>query len=362
MNVNDSALQRLANQSISPSRFSSPHDVVAWFGAMQAQDFAAAKWALGLRLTHATAESVEEAFNQGEILRTHVMRPTWHFVAPEDIRWLLALTAPRVHAFNGSSYQRSGLDKAIFQRSNAILEKALQGGKQLTRTELDTILQQAGIPTQNLGLAYTLMQAELDGIICSGPRRGKQFTYMLLDERVPKTKVLDRDDALAALTKRYFFSHGPAQIQDLVWWSGLTTTDAKRGIELNEDHITSEVIDGKTYWFKSLQESDATSQTVFLLPAFDEYFVAYKDRSAILDPKYAKHLNAGGGMVNGSLVVRGKMVGGWKRTFQNNGVVISVELYEKIAAVHKRGIKEAAKRYGQFLNLPIRLTELERYR
>lgn len=363
VNVIDIALQRLDSQSISPPRFSSSHEVVAWFGAMQAQDFAAAKWAVGLRLTHATDESIEEAFNKGEILRTHVMRPTWHFVTPEDIRWLLALTAPRVHAFNGSFYRRSGLDKAIFHRSNAILEKALQGGRQLTRTEIDSELRQAGIPTQNMGLSYTLMQAELDGIICSGPRRGKQFTYMLLKERVPKTKVLDRDDALATLTKRYFFSHGPAQIQDFVWWSGLTTTDAKQGLELNKAHLTSETIDGKTYWFtESFQPPDKTLKTVFLLPGFDEYFIAYKDRGAILDPKHAKHLNLGGGMLNGALVVDGRMVGGWKRTFTNHGVVISVEFYEKIAAAHKKELQAVAASYGKFLNLPVNLIERARQR
>jgi DNA glycosylase AlkZ-like len=362
MKSGDIAHQRLANQSISTKRFTNSGDLVAWFGAMQAQDFAAAKWAIGLRLTQATEASIEEAFNTGEILRTHVMRPTWHFVAPQDIRWLLALTAPRVHAFNGSYYRRSGLDKTIFKRSNAVLEKALQGGKQLTRSELDTVLQKAGIPTLNLGLSYTLMQAELDGVICSGPRRGKQFTYMLLEERVPKAKVLDREEALATLTKRYFCSHGPAQIQDFVWWSGLTTTDAKRGLELNKAHLTSEVIDGKTYWFsKSLEPSDDL-QAVFLLPGFDEYFIAYRDRRAILDPKYAKHLNQGGGMVNGALIVKGKMVGGWKRTFKNNQVIISVELYEKIPPAHKRAINAAATSYGRFLNLPVRLTDRGRER
>ncbi len=357
MNNTDIALLRLPSQSISPSRFASVRDVVAWFGAMQAQDFAAAKWAVGLRMTHATDESIEEAFNKGEILRTHVMRPTWHFVASEDIRWLLALTAQRVQAFNGYYYRRSGLDKAIFRRSNAVLEKALRGGKQLTRAELDTRLKQAGIPTQDLGLSFTLMQAELNGVICSGPRRGKQFTYMLLDERAPKTEVSDRDEALATLTRRYFSSHGPAQIPDFVWWSGLTTADAKQGLEMNTAHLTSETIDGKTYWFsKSVDPSDAAEQSVFLIPGFDEYFIAYKDRAAILDPKYAKHLNLGGGMINGAVVARGKMVGRWKRTFNSKGVNISVKFYEKIASTVRAKVKEPAKSYGTFLHLPCQLT------
>jgi DNA glycosylase AlkZ-like len=348
------AQERLYQQSISDNRFKKPSDVVAWFGAVQAQDFAAAKWALGLRMRTATDQIIEAAFDKGEILRTHVMRPTWHFVTPEDIRWLLALTAPRVHAFNGYQYRRSGLGKAVFKRSNTVIEKALAGGKQLTRQELDRILRQAGIPTENLGLSYTLMQAELDGIICSGPRRGKQFTYMLLDERVPKVEVFDRDQALATLTMRYFSSHGPAQLQDLVWWSGLTTAQVKRGLEMNKAHLAQEVVDGKSYWFtKSTRTERAKPQQVFLLPGFDEYFIAYKDRTAILDPEYSKHLNQGGGMVNGAVVVGGKMVGGWKRVLKSNGVNVSVQCFETIADAQSRGIKAAVDRYAAFLDLPI---------
>lgn len=355
MNVREIAEQRLDDQSISRKRFTTPGDLVAWFGAMQAQDFAAAKWAVGLRLTRATDLSVEQAFNQGEILRTHVMRPTWHFVTPADIRWLLALTGPRVHAFNGSYYRRSGLDKSIFRRSNAVLEKALEGGQALTRGALDQELQRAGIPVHDMGLSYTMMQAELDGILCSGPRRGKQFTYMLLEERVPKTKKLDRDEALATLTKRYFFSHGPAQVRDFVWWTGLTTADARRGLALNQPHLTSEEIDGKTYWFSTSLETVKHRRHAFLLPGFDEYFIAYSDRSAILDPHFAKHLNLGGGMINGALVVEGKMVGGWKRTFNSDGVAVTIKLFEKIAPAHKRDLQAAVTSYGKFHNLPVRV-------
>jgi hypothetical protein len=350
--------KRIHNQSISDNRFKKPSEVVAWFGAVQAQDFAAAKWALGLRMRNATDRSIEEAFNKGEILRTHVMRPTWHFVTPEDIRWLLALTAARVHAFNGYQYRRSGLDKAVFKGSNSIIEKALLGGKKLTREEIDRALRQAGVPTENLGLSYTLMQAELDGIICSGPRRGKQFTYMLLDERVPKFEIIDRDEALAALTKRYFSSHGPAQLQDYVWWSGLTAAEAKRGLEMNKSHLNRQVIDDKMYWFpKSPRTTRAKPQQVFLLPGFDEYFIAYRDRTAILDPKHSKHLNLGGGMVNGAVVVDGKMVGGWKRVLKSSGVIVSVKCFERITDAQSQGIKAAIDRYAKFLDLPILSTE-----
>ena len=356
MDMLDIARRRVRNQLVGNSRFSKPAEVVAWFGAVQAQDFAAARWALGLRMRKASDDGMEDAFNRGEVLRTHVMRPTWHFVAPEDIRWLLALTADRVHAFNGRVYRRSGMDRAIFQRGNVAIEKALRGGNALTRDELQQVLMRAGINTALTGLAYAMMQAELDGVICSGPRRGKQFTYMLLDERVPPAKAIERDEALASLTRRYFSSHGPAQVQDFVWWSGLTSTDARRGLDMNKAHLRSETIEGKTHWFTERSKaSTGAPPNVWLAPGFDEYFIAYRDRSAVLRPEYSKHLNLGGGMLNGAVVVDGQMVGGWKRVLQKDGVVVAVRLFEEISRAQEDGIEAAAQGYGKFLKRPITL-------
>ena len=171
---------RLANQRLSASSFRSPVEVVSWLGAVQAQDYAGAKWALSLRANGISDAQIEQACTDGSILRTHLLRPTWHFVAPDDIRWMLKLTAPRVHAASAFMYRQSGLDKAIFKKSNTIIEKSLRGGRQLTRTELASALDQAGIPAEGFHLGYLMMYAELEGIICSGARRGKQFTYALL--------------------------------------------------------------------------------------------------------------------------------------------------------------------------------------
>src|SRR5713226_2242979 len=224
----DIAHRRLHNQLITRPMFEKPDDVVKWLGAVQAQDYAGAKWALGLRMQGVTDDVIEQAFADGAIIRTHVMRPTWHFVAPADIRWMLALTAPRINAYYNRKLE---LDDAVFRHSNAVLAKALQGGKQLTRSELASVLQLAGIAADNLlRSTYIIMRAELDGIVCSGARRGKQFTYALLDERVPQTRNLDRDEALAEFARRYFTSHGPATLQDFVWWSGLAAADAKAGL------------------------------------------------------------------------------------------------------------------------------------
>src|SRR5579884_4270870 len=247
------AQQRLYNQLITRQNersFDTPEAVVQWLGAVQAQDYGAAKWAVGLRLPGATDDDIEQAMADGAILRTHILRPTWHFVSPADIRWLLALTAPRVHAANAPWYRKLELDDAIVKQSNDALTNALQGGKQLTRDELASALQQAGIATEGeQRVSNIMMRAELDGVICSGARRGKQFTYALLAERAPQARALDRDKALAELTLRYFSSHGPATAQDFVWWSGLTIVDAKAGLAMATSYLQQETINGQTYWF-----------------------------------------------------------------------------------------------------------------
>ncbi len=229
----DIAHQRLHNQMISQRTLTQPADVVQALGAVQAQDYEGAKWAVAQRTKDLTDAAFEQAFTAGAILRTHVLRPTWHFVTPTDIRWMLALTAQRVHAALNYHNRKLALDNALFAQSNAVLIKALQSGQQLTRTELGAFLQQADIATDDLlRLGHILIHAELEGIVCSGARRGKQFTYALLDERAPQAKTLARDEALAELAKRYFTSHGPATLKDYVWWSGLTVADAKAGIEM----------------------------------------------------------------------------------------------------------------------------------
>jgi hypothetical protein len=350
----DIPLTRLKNQQLASPTFEKPEDVISWFGAIQAQDFPAAKWAIALRCKNATDESIEQSFNNGTILRTHVMRPTWHFVTPSDIRWLLALTAHRVKRFNGYYYRQTGLDKSIFIKSNQIITNALQDGKQLTRSELKIKLVEANIPTENLGLSYTIMQAELDGLICSGPKKNKQLTYMLLDERVPQTEILSTEEALAELTKRYFQSHGPAHIRDFSWWSGMTLTDAKKGIALLDTQLLKEERDGKIYFSLETKKANQT-ETAFLIPGFDEYFIAYTDRSDVLDKNYAKELNQGGGMINGAVVVNGRMVGGWKRIFEKKSVVVSIKLFEKITYKQKTLLTQQAEHFGVFLAMPLRI-------
>ncbi len=351
------AHNRLHNQHISHQTFEQAGDVVSCLCAVQAQDYTAAKWALGLRMQNATDEIIEQAFNEGSILRTHVLRPTWHFVLPADIRWMLALTAPRIIAASAYYYRILGLDDAVFAHTNAVLAETLQGGKQLTRTELASELQQAGIATDNLQrLGQITMRAELDGIICSGARRGKQFTYALLDERAPHARTLDRDEALAELASRYFKSHGPATLQDFVWWSGLTVADARTGLDIVTPQLIHEVVDGQAYWrSSSLPPANEPSQTIHLLPNYDEYTVGYTDRSAISNMLDAEKFDTRGDILNPVIVLHGLVIGTWKRTMKKDSVLLTPNLFTTLTKGEIRALAASAEQYSAFLEMPVNI-------
>jgi hypothetical protein len=348
------AHQRLANQRIAADPFEQPAEVVHWLGAVQAQDFAGAKWALGLRMRAATDEIVEQAFTQGAILRTHLLRPTWHFVTPADIHWMLALTAPRVHALNAPYYRKLELGQDLFQRSTTALTQALQGGNQLTRDELRAILAQAGIATAGeLRMSYILMRAELDGVICSGSRRGKQFTYALLSERAPQVRRLEHDHALAELARRFFLSRGPASVHDFARWSGLTVTDARAGLEAIKSQLQLEQVDGQSYWRSpSTPAAPDRAPKAVLLSIFDEYISGYKDRSAVVEANYGAKLQSLGNALTAIVVVDGQVVGTWKRTLKKDAVVVETDIFAALTTAQSQAVTAAIDQYAVFLQLP----------
>ena len=356
----DLVRRRLANQNLAASTLGSPADVVAWFGAVQAQEYPAARWALGLRARALTDRLVAQAFDAGEILRTHAMRPTWHFVARDDIRWLQMLTGPRVQALNAYYARKNELDAKTVARSCTVIERALAGGHQRTRTELAAVLGKAGIQAEGQRLAYLMMSAELDQLICSGPRRGKQFTYALLEERAPKAPRLQRDEALLELTRRYFTSHGPATLRDYVWWSGLTMADARRGVEIAGRALVQEMFVDVPHWsaasapaFTRRSLGGGGRSSAYLLPIYDEYLIAYKDRGAVTDPASAGRRSA---TIDGYahwLVVDGRFVGTWRRAETTTGVEVSVTPHRSLTVADRKAIAVAATRYSAFLETPV---------
>lgn len=354
----DIARWRLAHQQLLTPILTQPGEVVRRLGAVQAQDYAGAKWAVGMRARGAVDAVVEQALSDGSIVRTHVLRPTWHFVTPADIRWMLALTAPRVKAAMAHYDRQLGLDAAVFRRSHAALTRALRDGRQLTRAELAHVLRRGRVDvTGSQRLGHVLMRAELEGLVCSGARRGKQATYALLEERVPPAAPLDRDAALLELTGRYFATRGPATAQDFAWWSGLTLADARRGVEIAGRRLEREVIGDETYWLaRSARSPRKRSRTAHLLPNYDEYFIGFKNRSAI-----GKRLNSTDIVMGRDaltphvIVVDGQLVGGWKRTLTKTAVVVELRVRADLRASEKQAVVVAAQAFGDFLELPVEL-------
>jgi hypothetical protein len=355
--MNDVATRRLQAQRLTGEPFATAQEAVGWLGAVQSQDYAGAKWALGMRTRGLTDADLDRLFDAGAVLRTHVMRPTWHFVLPRDVRWLLELTAPRVRASMAATDSRLGIDAAFRRRSQAVLEAALRDGTYLTRSELAEALERAGITTAGQHLTHLVMHAELDSVIVSGPRRGRQFTYALLDERAPDARRLDRDEALAELARRYFTSHGPALLADFTWWSGLTMAEARRGVDLAGAALAGEVVDDRRYWRGAHDPPPPNGHpAAHLLPNYDEFLVAYRDRSDALHPGLDTSPLPRESVLANVVLVDGLVRCGWRRRPARGGVVVEVGPLGARDPALEAAVARAAEDYGRFVGAPAHLT------
>lgn len=348
------AHQRLYNQHISQTTFDQPGQVAAWMGAMQAQDYASAKCAVGLRCRGATDASIEAAIAGRTLLRTWLLRGTLHFVAAGDVRWMLALIAPRLIASSTRRNRELELDQATYTHGFEVLVRILEGGNRATRTELMSSFEQAGLSPKGQRGYHILAHAALEGLICFGPQQGKQQTFVLLDEWAPTAKRIERDEALAELAGRYFASHGPATLQDFTWWSGLAAAEARTGLELVKNRLQAVPLGDQTYWLtEGSAFPTAPSPTVHLLPAFDEYFLGYTHRDAILNPRYDKRVVSGNGVFRPILVIDGQVVGVWNRQVKKGSVIITPGPFTALSHAEDQAVVEAANRYGAFLGLPV---------
>lgn len=351
MNLPQIARYRIINQQLADTNLRSPAEMVQWFGAVQAQEYAQTKWGLGLRLKNLKDSDIEKDFEEGKIIRTHVLRPTWHFVSAQDILWILKLSSPRVNAVNAYMYRKLELNDSIFKRCNDILVKTLQGGKQLTRGAINKEFQKNKIIASGHRLSYIMMYAELAAIICSGPRLGNQFTYALLEERVKAPKLLSADEALAELTSRYFYSRGPATVKDYSTWSGLTMADCKKGLEATKSKFDREIIEGNEYYFWGNNFSNKYfPHEIYLLPVYDEFIMGYKDRSAISEfisgLKDSPEIS-----YNCMIVFEGQIIGTWKRTLSKKSIEIEFDFFVSLTETFEKALGKAIERIEEFMSL-----------
>ena len=364
--VTDLVARRLRVHHLVGEPFESPVEAVGWFGAVQSQDYPAAKWALGQRIRGAVESDIDKAFDRGDILRTHVLRPTWHFVLPRDIRWIQELTSPRVMAGLAGRHRQLELDDRTVARAIDMMGGALAGSKFMTRTELGEVVTAAGIAVDGQRLPHLIASAEHANVITSGPRRGKQFTYALFDERARNPRALDREEALKRLAITYFRSHGPAQLKDFAWWSGLTTQEIRKGVHLAGNALQHEEIDGNDHWSGADHTGrDRPGSAAHLLPNFDEYTVAYRDRSALLDPKipfdaasfaYYRDASPMGGILSNVVTIGGRVRGAWSRTITPGLVKVDVKWLAPMSRSEAAAVGRAAARLGRFLATPVELT------
>jgi len=351
MTIKDIASIRLQSQQLNGNSFEKPEELVQWMGAMQAQDYSMSKWAVGIRIPGTTDEAIDKAISEGKIIRTHVLRPTWHLTSPKDIHWMLQLTAPHIKPLTKSRDKELELTEKIYTKSNGIIEKALTGNKHLTRDELMVELSAHKIKADSARAAHLMLRAELEGIICSGKLVGKTHTYALLENRIMPSKKLSREEALAKLAWIYFTSHAPATVKDFAWWSGLSLTDSRAGLENIKSKLTGEKIGDETYWLPAAFKMNALKKTSsHFLPAFDEFIISYKDRTASLALEHQFTAFTSNGIFKPVLLVDGQGIGIWSRTVKKDSVLIEAAFFKTPSKTARLLLEKEAKLYGLFLN------------
>ncbi len=341
---------RMACQQLTETQFETPEDLVAWMGALQAQDYTMSKWAIGLRLKSATVEEINKALAEGEIIRTHIMRPTWHYVAGKDLRWMWQLTSPRVRKTVDVWIKASGVDipKEVYVRCNDLIGRMLQGKRSLTREEIGNELERIGIITSHNRMKCYILRAEMEGIICSGADRNGKPTYALLDEQVPWTPVLPREEALARLALRYFQSHSPATVDDFIWWSGLTATEAKQAIGALGDQLIKEHFGEREFWVHASCREAKEKEVIHFLPPFDEYLISYKDRSPVIPIEHHPKAFNRWGIFYPVILYNGQIIGNWNKIKKKKELIVNTSFFDEGITCRTGLLHQAEDHYRNF--------------
>lgn len=352
--MSDLALIRCQKQFLTGAPAASVLQIVEWFGAIQAQDFGSAFWAIGQRSEDLTADDVHQAIAEQQIVRTWPLRGTIHFVPAADLRWILALTGKRQNERSWSVLRSMGLDLSILTHGRKVLESALRDGA-LTRPEIYARLEHDGITTAKGAGLHILGYWAQEGLICFGPHRGKQPTFVLLDDWLPAvdSRALDRDAALEALAMRYFQSHGPATDRDFAWWSGLSLTEAREAIRLAGQWLESQVTGDATLWSnpEGAPLAQPSEDTLRLLSPFDELLVAYKDRTAY--DRVSGVSDEAITFFQPSLLLNGRLVGSWQKTLGSKSGKVHLQFGSDVAPVEPALIEAQLARLSRFHGVPI---------
>ena len=349
-------LRRLASQRVSAGRFEHAADVVRWLGALQAQDYHQAIWAIGSRMQAGTVAKVERAIDERQVVRTWLMRGTTHFAPPEDVRMLLAIVAPRLAAGVARRREQIGLDETDVARSAELLGHALSGDRRLSRPEVMGLLEDNGVATAGGHGYHILWRLAQGGLICLGPMQGRQQTFVLLDDWAPRGQASEPGDAVAELAGRFATSRGPVTAHDLARWAGIAVGDARRGLAAATGLVTRE-IGGAEHWLAAdgadAEPAAAERRRTYLLAGFDEFMLGYKDRDGILAPEHASKVVPGAnGVFRPIVVTGGRIVGTWARSATARSLAITVRPFAGSGPKLAAQVGAEANRYRAFLGLP----------
>ncbi len=341
---------RTYSQQLADPSFENPKDIVSWMGAVQAQDYTMSKWALGIRMSSPSVSKVNKALENGEILRTHILRPTWHYVAAEDIGWMIDLCRKRLKATCLSWSKGFGIDEPMLRKGYDVILKMLEGNNHLSKQEIYSQFTCPGVPVNEYYLSSLLTMTEIEGMVCSGIEKNKKHTYALLDERVPVKRTISKEEALALLARKYFISHSPASLKDFTWWSGLSVTEAKQAIASIEGELDVMDMDNeKIYIHTSWQGEYAINDMMHFLPPYDEYLISYKDRSHAISTEHQRKAYSNNGLFHPVIYYNGRIVGNWKKNNTKKGPVFDIIFFEQNIKVKRQILQQAERKYNKFL-------------
>lgn len=344
---------RMTCQQLATPLFDSPKDLVNWMGAVQAQDPAMARWAVGIRTRGATERNIRESLDRGDILRTHIMRPTWHLVSAEDIRWMLSLTGHRIRSANLSFGKQHGVHESMYNRSMHLIEKILEGNNHLTKEEIGQELNKAGIMNDLHCMSRLMTHAETEGIVCSGIMKEGKHTFALLEERVPPAKELHKEEALALFAEKYFRSHSPASEEDFRWWSGLSASETRQAIASIRHSLIADMSGSRTLYIHASSSPPKTGEEILhLLPSFDEYLISYKNRTDTLDAEHRSKAFNNWGTFYPVIMYNGRIAGNWKKIPGKSRTNIQTTFFEPDACIPSELLEKAIIRYKTFLERP----------
>ncbi len=345
------------NQMISPGNTDTPAEVVSKMAAIQAQDYEAALWAIGLRSRKGTTrDDVIESLRKGENVRTWLMRGTLHISSPKDTRWLIEPTRESLQRTAAKREENRGLSKSAVERCKATLLNALQGGRAITRSEAYGLFEAAGVPSNNNLGYHMLYRAAWDGLICFGPQKGKEQTFVLLEEWAPDHTTYPEEDILKELALRYFSGHGPATLEDFVWWTGIRMNEARKGIEMASSKLTRVEMNGSSYYTRGKEAvREGTLGRMFLLPGYDEYILGYRDRSMALGDISFRKIAHSNGVFLPVIVSGGRVVGTWKRQSKGKLIKILIQPFGRFGTHDLSKVNEAADDYRRFMGTDVKV-------